>query len=481
MSAAQTRPAGGPHGAVPGRGRGRDAPRRKQAVVIVHGMGEQRPMLTLRSFVDAVWTQDPAIRSEVPHPHANKTWITPDPRAGSHELRRITTPYVNGTRTDFYELYWADVTRGTTRSRLVAWVLELLWRRPDDIPADARRLYVATAIVTLVFAIVALLVALSAFWKPVLAAVITILGGALFWLLDRFAVPYFGDVASYVQATPTTVAQRAEVRERGLRLLRELSDDARYDRVVLVGHSLGSILAYDLLQILWAERRPAGLEWKAHRAIFRAIHAVEKFAVLPGEWPAGLAGGSLARLREVQWKLYRTIRDPDALPGKGWKISDFVTLGSPLTHAEFLVARNLQDWRRGVAERLFSLCPPLSDQNAKRRLLYAQGRNRKTGAQQYALHHGACFAATRWTNLYDLGNLLSTGDPISGSMAENFGAGVENVQVRMTGRYGRLFTHTLYWSADADGVALSDGAVTGRDHLQVLREALDLRRGLGDP
>ena len=68
---------------------------------------------------------------------------------------------------------------------------------------------------------------------------------------------------------------------------------------------------------------------------------------------------------------------------------------------------------------------PLSDQNAKRRLLYAQGRNRKTGAQQYALHHGACFAATRWTNLYDLGNLLSTGDPISGSMAENFGAGVE--------------------------------------------------------
>ena len=107
--------------AVPGKP---DAGRRSQAVVIVHGMGEQRPMSTLRSFVEAVWSRDPGLRREAGHPNANKTWITPDERAGSHELRRITTPYVNGIRTDFYELYWADVTRGTTRSRLVAWVLE---------------------------------------------------------------------------------------------------------------------------------------------------------------------------------------------------------------------------------------------------------------------------------------------------------------------------------------------------------------------
>ncbi|TIU02821.1 MAG: hypothetical protein E5W40_25420, partial [Mesorhizobium sp.] len=31
-----------------------------QAVVIVHGMGEQQPMSTLREFVQAVWSHDPA-------------------------------------------------------------------------------------------------------------------------------------------------------------------------------------------------------------------------------------------------------------------------------------------------------------------------------------------------------------------------------------------------------------------------------------
>ena len=32
--------------------------KKKQAVVVIHGMGEQRPMETLRSFVDTVWTKD---------------------------------------------------------------------------------------------------------------------------------------------------------------------------------------------------------------------------------------------------------------------------------------------------------------------------------------------------------------------------------------------------------------------------------------
>ena len=33
---------------------------------------------------------------EAGHANANKTWITPDKHTGSHELRRITTPYVGG-------------------------------------------------------------------------------------------------------------------------------------------------------------------------------------------------------------------------------------------------------------------------------------------------------------------------------------------------------------------------------------------------
>ena len=50
-----------------------DPTRRGQAVVIVHGMGEQRPMSTLRGFVEAVWSRDPRLRREAGHPNANKT------------------------------------------------------------------------------------------------------------------------------------------------------------------------------------------------------------------------------------------------------------------------------------------------------------------------------------------------------------------------------------------------------------------------
>src|SRR5712672_1471114 len=88
----------------------------KQAVVVIHGMGEQRPMDTIKAFVRAVWETDAVITAnKLPHP--SQVWSKPDPRTGSLELRRITTresipspAFAHGVRTDFYELYWADLT-----------------------------------------------------------------------------------------------------------------------------------------------------------------------------------------------------------------------------------------------------------------------------------------------------------------------------------------------------------------------------------
>ena len=63
----------------------------KQAVLLIHGIGEQRPMSTLRGFVDAVWTRNESIH----HPHINaaeELWSKPDSISGNFELRRLTTP-----------------------------------------------------------------------------------------------------------------------------------------------------------------------------------------------------------------------------------------------------------------------------------------------------------------------------------------------------------------------------------------------------
>ena len=61
-----------------------------QAVVVIHGMGEQIPMDTIKGFVDAVWQKDDAITANgLPNP--TEVWSKPDARTGSLELRRITT------------------------------------------------------------------------------------------------------------------------------------------------------------------------------------------------------------------------------------------------------------------------------------------------------------------------------------------------------------------------------------------------------
>ncbi len=462
-----------------------------QAVVIVHGMGEQRPMDTLRGFVHAVWSSDPTRAppyARIPDPAQpdttiNQSWITPDSRTRSHELRRITTPYdVDGRRTDFYELYWADITQGTTRGRLAAWVTNLLWRKPADIPPDARKLYVATLLIVILILGAALVLATSVWQQAVSVAtglVITALASFVVWAVDQFALPYFGDVAAYVRAEAATIEKRALIRDRGLTLLRTLTKDDSYDRIVLVSHSLGSIIAYDLLQILWAEFRPRKLEAVRDKAKLEAVEAFDN-ATLGSDgstWPAAV--NDFAGFRRGQWALYQQLRTKDADHPLPWKISDFVTLGSPLSHSEFLVTYNLAEFRRGLAERLFSACPPIADGGQPGgTVLYQEGHS-AAGKAQRAVHHGAVFAATRWTNVFDRGNGWATGDPISGPMTENFGPGVENIQVELHSSLGRVFTHTLYWSSTATGSEVAPPAGTApRSHLQVLRDAVDLGRKL---
>jgi hypothetical protein len=121
----------------------------KQAVVMIHGMGEQKPMDTIKSFVHAVWETDVEIAHNQ-HPNPTETWSKPDLRTGSLELRRITTresvrtqTFTTGVRTDFYELYWADLLEGSTWSHISAWVSGLLCRNPfTRVPRPVRLAWV---------------------------------------------------------------------------------------------------------------------------------------------------------------------------------------------------------------------------------------------------------------------------------------------------------------------------------------------------
>jgi hypothetical protein len=98
----------------------------KTAVLIVHGIGEQRPMVTVRAFASLF--AGPWLRSK------------PDPGSEFYDLRRLST-FASGkidadtlanakvsvpdypTDTDFYEYYWAFHYRDTTVAQSVRWIL----------------------------------------------------------------------------------------------------------------------------------------------------------------------------------------------------------------------------------------------------------------------------------------------------------------------------------------------------------------------
>lgn len=100
----------------------------RQAVVVIHGIGEQQPMGTIRSFVDAVLPT----RGDVPAYYSK-----PDPLSELFELRRLQATE-SRTRTDFYEYYWAYNVEGTKLWSVLLWMLSLMRRSPKNVPQGVR-------------------------------------------------------------------------------------------------------------------------------------------------------------------------------------------------------------------------------------------------------------------------------------------------------------------------------------------------------
>ncbi|CAG0964158.1 MAG: hypothetical protein F9K19_25800 [Rhizobiaceae bacterium] len=552
----------------------RNEPRkRKQAVVIVHGMGEQKPLETLRGFVETVWGAAPVPRDE---PSPDDVWLVPDMRAGLKELARVTTRRnKDGIATDFYELYWSDLLVGNTMAQINAWVRGLLLRWPHQVPRESFALWlvlwVLVGVIVALAAYVGLTGSLTELWKLIseaeaiqnrwTAAASVVAGVVLFLLLRRWlasalvawtnadrvfpgiwaettprqasasttlswiaailvpaavglafycwfpwsvlatpkawalivaaliaaalsawVVPVFGDVARYVRTSPDAVSARSQIRERGVELLRALhgptggaadrrydyGDETGYERIVVVGHSLGSIVAYDVLRLFWEERGPTSRNPAKDEALarLRATDGYCRSAAAKGTFDA-------AAFRVQQGKLAAILAEQ---PGT-WRISDFITLGSPLTHAEFLVSRDRAAFEERKAERLFPTCPPMLEPGKLPSFLYSN--------LQYA-HHAAMFSAMRWTNIHDPGAMPFLGDFISGPCRPNFGPGIVDVAVAIDrgGPFGRLVTHTDYWNpraagsaSDAEGekLGLSGLGSDPKAHITLLRKALDLR------
>src|SRR5437764_393830 len=68
-------------------------------------------------------------------------------------------------------------------------------------------------------------------------------GSTLIWFLTHYA----GDAARYLHVAPPNIQGRRQIREAGIDLLEKLHQSGEYDRIILVGHSLGSVIGFDIL------------------------------------------------------------------------------------------------------------------------------------------------------------------------------------------------------------------------------------------
>lgn len=407
----------------------------RQAVVVIHGIGEQRPMGTLREFVAHV----------VPASEQNRSRIfsKPDRMSESFELRRLS---VEKSRrrptTDFYEYYWAHHMEGTKLRHLWPWFRAILFRSPRNVPAQLRLVWFLSWI-TAVGALVAFVSSrlapadaeASASWLSLVLAV-------AFAIVQGFAINWLGDAARYLSPLPSNIAVRHAIRSEGIEVLRQIHKSNRYDRIVIVGHSLGSVIGLDILTFLWSEVNT--LHVKPDRVPQPQIQRVDDLghALTPSS-----AEDEIAQFQDAQRALWLEQRQL----GIPWLVTDFVTLGSPLAHAALLLATDANDLRVRQDQREIPTCPPVEDKPGRRSerghyhyvedfVLNGQPRSIRV------LHHAALFATTRWSNIYVPVRLGLVGDHVGGPLRPAFGPGIRDVPITDGPlRFVPLAAHTHYW------------------------------------
>ncbi|HCT07126.1 MAG TPA: hypothetical protein DIW86_17355 [Pseudomonas sp.] len=421
----------------------------KQAVVVIHGIGEQRPMDTLRGFVEAMIPADTPDGTPF-------YWSKPDRLSRNFDLRVLKSS--GRTTTDFYEYYWAHKMQGTKVGHLLGWLWDIFKRQRRDIPDAIVPIWRTTRWTVMLFLLLVATGTLATAWgkfehhdNPF--ALVPLLMGAIGLGLRYSALSYLGDAARYLSPNPQNVVVREQIRADGVALLRALHNKGDYDRIIVVGHSLGSVIAYDIVGYLWHEHHdqltkviPSNRELAERYADNEPLQPVINETLHAAGTALDGSLGSLFRFREQQAQAFIEQRGL----GNPWRITDLVTVGSPMAHASLLLGRSVSDFKQRMERREAPACPPTEDTkgygyNARQAVMLGQ----KPFTPQY-LHHAAAFAVTRWTNLYFPAPLGLFGDIVSGPVSPVMGAGVLDLPVTVGKWKGWLarswLSHTHYWS-----------------------------------
>lgn len=380
-------------------------------------------METLRSFIQTMWSENTDIHAD--HPNADKHFISPDDYLENFDLRRVTTAKNKyGVQTVLYEYYWAHLMQGNKLVHIFKWLKRILFSNPFRLP---RPLNVASLLLLIILVGIGALIfwfnnvettsSVLSFIKKIVPFTIPVFVSWIIYILEK----YVGDAARYLDPSPPNVHVRETIRKQGVQLIEKLRKKG-YEKIILVGHSLGSVIAYDIIRYAWSTSDLSFPSRTRLPELNKIVDHINKTSVCQ----------DIAEYQERQWSAFQEHREK----GGDWLVSDLVTIGSPLTYSQILLAKNLVQFDMLKDNREIHTSPPELD---NRKLTYTSKSQKKR-----KMINSSAFALTRWNNIYSSTMLLVLGDIISGPIKHLFGDMIDEIDINENEKR-RLFDHTKYW------------------------------------
>jgi len=408
------------------------------AVVLIHGIGEQRPMNTLNGFVKSLKHYDNQEKIK----HFAESWSSPDTLNNSFDLKRLSAHNEEKTQyTDFFEYYWAHQMNSNKFSHLTKWIKSLMIRDPRKVSFSIGLLWTIVWMISLFLLYLTIgsilsffdinEVYLSAIFRMEWSVRILTAVSIIILSIRQIFVYTAGDAARYLKVAPTNVKSRDIIIKNGVNLLTKIHNSPKnYERVIIVGHSLGSVIGYDMLTYYWHLNYKEFQLSDKDTEFRKYIDQIEEYSTTINP-----TNDTLDSFRKTQLELNNYLRSICDI----WRITDFVTLGSPLAHGRFLMANSKGDFEDRKSNRELPACPPKVDDKTK--LTYPLNSVELT-----YFHHSVPFAITRWTNM------TFGGDIIGGNVSDVFGKGIVHKTILYHGGWLKRFwskcypgSHTGYW------------------------------------
>ncbi|MEJ8476962.1 hypothetical protein [Roseibium algae] len=434
----------------------------RQAVVIVHGMGEQRPLDMLNRFIDAAIPGPTVIDEKQDLP---VYYSRPAPESESYEaksyLARETSKY---PQTEFFEYHWSHMMQGNKLSDIWDTFQRILFTPIWNVPSGLRVVWLAfwALILWVLWYIADGTLAWDSLSVEKIISLIAgggVLAGLLSWAMTKFLpgkiTASFVDVVRYLDTSPRSYSVRKNIRRGMIEFLESLHTSGRYDRIIVVAHSLGAYVAYDGISYLWTKMNqdhvlPLEDGQQDHHETKIDPEVLVRFESEAAELLKDDNRDPKA-YRDLQRELWAAHR----AAGNPWLITDFVTAGTPMCMAEKLLTKNEDEFRVRQKRRDIASCPPLPDlPGAKKKGLFSYPY--KGGD---VLYHAAPFAIVRWSNMWFPAHLGFFGDWFGGPLARLFGAGIQDHPLNGNDwkRFLPAWAHTLYFTYPDDE---SDGSAT---------------------